>query len=103
MKPKQSTFTQTGFRIEGEVLINCWGGGQGLVVMDPTFIPIDTPITKSLLLSCINDGQFGCESIESAELTIYDDFGKGINTYNRNIDIPSFRPEYHQYFHRGIK
>ena len=84
MKPKQKIITQTGIVISGEVQINLWDGGQGAIPMDSTFLPNDK-ITSKNILRCINDGGFGCESIESGDIVIeimYDNYSR---EYNRAI------------------
>jgi len=82
---KELNIKQIGISVEGEALINLWGGGQGTISMDRTFLPLDKA-TKTNILRCVNDGGFGCESIESAEIDIYDVYEHHIaKIYNRTI------------------
>ena len=103
MKTKQVTLTQTGFFIEGTATINLWGGGQGEIPM--TKIRIDfEDFNKANLLGCVNDGQFGCESIEHAYVDIYNDFDHGAyQTYNRTIEIKGTHYRNKNYFCNGVE
>lgn len=69
MKPKTKTITQVDIIVSGEALINMWGGRQSEITMDKTFIPNDK-ISKDNILRCVNDGGFGCESIQRAFVEI---------------------------------
>ena len=75
---KELTIKHTGFLIAGTSLINLWGGGQGEVFMDET--TIDDPTTENII-KAVNDGRFGCESIESATVHLN-------AIYERGITIP---------------
>lgn len=94
MKTRQVTLTQTGYKISGEVAVNTWDGNGGTIIMDTTIIPLNQ-LTKEKLLSCINDGKFGVESINSAKVDIWDVFGEEYEEYNRTIVIDSL-PDYRQ-------
>ena len=101
MKAKQVTLTQTGYRISGTVTVTPWGGGQGTLDMESTFIPL-SQFNKTALLSCINDGRFGVESIDSADVDICLVFDDNYDEYDRTIHI-SGAPGYRQaLFCRGI-
>lgn len=60
---------QIGWYFDGEAVINFWGGGQGSVYMTPWTL-LDK-FSEEEMMKGINDGQFGCESIESADVSIY--------------------------------
>lgn len=64
-----------GYVIEGEAMLNLWGGGQGTVDMKCWFIPKDK-WCRATLLEGINDGGFGCQSIEWADVWIYKTYGE---------------------------
>ena len=98
---KTKTITQIGIVIGGEVVINHWGGGKGIVCMDTTFIQ-NIKITKDNILRCINDAQFGCESIESAIVNIYTRFDNGSTEFDRTIEINDLK-KYKHLVCRGIK
>lgn len=61
----------TDYIVEGEAVLNLWGGGQGRIAMDSYHIDEATP---EEICSNANDGQFGCESIEGIEGTIYKNY-----------------------------
>ena len=75
---KEITLKHTGYSVTGVALINLWGGGQGEVLMDE--VTIDEPTTENIR-NAVNDGQFGCESIESATVHLN-------AIYERGITIP---------------
>lgn len=86
---KTKTITQIGIEIQGWAIITMWGGGQGEIGMDKTFIP-NNEISKATILGAVNDGQFGCQSIDSAQIEIYyvyDDPLFGYKEYNRTLFI----------------
>jgi hypothetical protein len=77
---------QIGIVVGGEALINCWGGGQGIIEMDKKFIP-NGQITHNRILNAINDGQFGCESIECATVDLYIKYDNCSLEYDRTIQV----------------
>ena len=83
---KTVTLKQVGYLVGGESVINLWGGGSGSIQMDSTFIPLGK-MNKSNLLGCINDGGFGCESIDSADIYVYDKYEGGHKIFNRIIYV----------------
>jgi hypothetical protein len=65
-----------GFKITGTAIINVWGGEKGEIEMNSSFYEV-TPVknvipklTDIQIKEAINDGGFGCESIESALINI---------------------------------
>ena len=72
------TLKQKGYRVEGEVELNLWGGGTGSIDMQPT--DIDELTTENVIRS-INDNGFGCESFAGAEVDIYVLYEGGMKTY----------------------
>lgn len=85
---KKIELKQTGYYVSGRSWINLWGGGEGEIEMDGTFIPLDK-FSKDNLCSCINDGQFGCESIESADVDVYVQYENGFRVFDRTIFVTS--------------
>jgi hypothetical protein len=83
---KTKTINQIGIDVRGTSLLNLWGGGQGTIEMESYFLPYDK-ITHTNILRCVNDGQFGCESIESAEIDIYIIYDNGCSEYDRTITV----------------
>jgi len=101
--PKEArkiTLEQIGYMVDGEAMINLWGGGSGTIEMDKSRIPLRR-MSKDNLLRCVNDGQFGCESFQWADVSIYDLFEGGYKEYNRTIHIEA-RPARQKLFCLGI-
>jgi hypothetical protein len=89
-KKKQISLDHWGYELRGEALLNLWGGGQGTIEMSPVRIP-DHELTHTNIKRSINDNGFGCESVESATIVIYDVYGYGpaphYKEYNRTIEL----------------
>ncbi len=83
---KQKTIKQIGIVVKGEAVIVLWGGGKGTVKMDRTFIP-NGKITHTNIMRCVNDGGFGCESIESASIEIQIKYDNGSTEFERDIEL----------------
>lgn len=66
---KTITLNFSHFICNGTAQINLWGGGQGTVQMDS--FRISEGYTDDDLRDCLNDGGFGCESIDGAVIDIY--------------------------------
>ena len=75
MVAQQIILNHVGYSIEGEAILNLWGGGQGTIEMNTVRINKDE-LTVENILSAINDGQFGCESIDFATVDIYALYGE---------------------------
>lgn len=74
---KKITLKQVGYKFRGEATLNLWGGGLGVIQMDSwKGSNLDEDLIKG-----INDGQFGCESIDSAEVDIYEIYEQGFEKY----------------------
>jgi hypothetical protein len=73
-KTKTITLNFLSYRCSGEAVINHWGGGQGVVEMDSW--DCDT-LNKEDIVKGINDGRFGCESIDSATVYVCEHYDKG--------------------------
>ena len=97
---KTVTLKHVGYKIEGNAQIELWGGGYGGITMDSNTIKGN--VTKTKILGCINDGQFGCVSIEEAKVDIYDLYENGYTEYNRTITIKGTSAR-QKYFYNGIK
>lgn len=66
---KTITLHFSHFVCKGTSQINFWGGGKGTITMDP--FRISEGYTEENLKECINDGGFGCESIDGAVIDVY--------------------------------
>jgi hypothetical protein len=80
---KQIQLNQTGWLITGEAEIYLWGGGTCNIEMDKK--KIDGELTRKKLLSCVNDGRFGCEAILGAEIHVYELYEGGYTEYRTTI------------------
>mgnify|MGYP003316463622 CR=1 FL=1 len=72
---RQIVLNQIGYVVKGEALLNLWGGGQGTIPMNPTFIE---ELTTENVLKAINDNGFGCESYAGAEVSISVVYDRGV-------------------------
>jgi len=98
---KQVTLNQIGYEIRGTSTLKLWGGGEGEIKMDTSHI-VKLPLTKEKLLRCVNDGQFGCESIEEANIHIFDLYENGYVEHNRDVIVKGTITRNKKYFCRGI-
>jgi len=98
--PRKVTLKQVGYLVEGIAIINMWGGGRGFVDMDKRKLPLGK-MCKSNLLSCINDGRFGCESFEGADIMVSDLYENGYSEFNRTFYVKA-RPARQKLFCAGI-
>ena len=73
--PRQIVLNQIGYVVKGEALLNLWGGGQGTVPVNPTFIE---ELTTENVLKAINDNGFGCESFAGADVDICIAYERGV-------------------------
>jgi hypothetical protein len=93
-KNKQISLDHRGYELRGTALLNLWGGGQGEIEMNHVFIP-DHDLSHTNIKRSINDSGFGCESVESATIDIYDVYGYGptphYKKYNRTIEVNSLQ------------
>ena len=84
MAEKDITLKHVGYQCKGTALINLWGGGQSRVNMD-SWSP--KKIDRQNIAKGVNDGQFGCESIESAEVDVYDIYGRDIEQFKMRLNF----------------
>lgn len=81
---RQIVLNQIGYVVKGEALLNLWGGGQGTVLMNPTFIE---ELTTENVLKAINDNGFGCESYAGAEVSISIVYDRGVTEYFTSVSF----------------
>lgn len=93
---------QIGYLVGGLANINLWGGGQGEIEMHPKTIFLNE-LSKDNLLRCVNDGGFGCESIEDVTMDIFDLFENNYSEFNRTIIISGTSHRNKNLFCKGIK
>lgn len=56
------------FLVEGTVLVLLWLGEEGRITMSPFTLPLE--FDSDTLLAGINDGNYGCQQILEADLSI---------------------------------
>ena len=61
------------FEMNGISTIELWGGGLGYIQMDSTTFKADK-LTKAVMFANLNDGQFGCQKIKSAKVSVEQKF-----------------------------
>ena len=96
MAKEDITMKYVGIKIDGNAILNLWGGGQGSIEMETYFLEKKF-ISKDNILRCVNDNGFGCESIDSASISIWDVYrsacGEEITNYNRCIESNGVQSE----------
>lgn len=79
---KSVTLKHIGFRCGGTATLILWDGNQGDITMNSW----DTKTGDiDVIAKGVNDAQFGCESIESAEINIYDLYENNYTIFNKTI------------------
>ena len=84
MKTKQINLV--GVEVSGTATLSLWGGGDGCIEMDKTFLPLKFA-TKDNILRCVNDGGFGCEAITAADIDIYSIWNNGSREFERTLYV----------------
>ena len=85
---KTVTLKQVGYRCSGTAVVSCWFGGQGTIDMDSW----DTKNkSKKSVVKGVNDGQFGCESIESAIIYLDELYENDYTVHIDTIEVKSDR------------
>jgi len=85
---KQISLNLTHIKVRGSAVLNLWGGGQGKIKMDSVLIPVKN-FNKTAMLKAVNDGGFGCQSIESAEIHLFLVYNgqHGYEVFDRIIEV----------------
>jgi hypothetical protein len=84
MSEKSVTLKHIGYYCDGTAFLNLWGGGQGNIQMNAWSTQKGD---RKSIVKGINDGQFGCESIESAKVDVYDLYENGYKVYDNTIEF----------------
>ena len=84
MSMKTITLKQVGWYFEGEVVMDMWGGGQRSVCMKPWRTTGE--FSEEEMMCGINDGQFGCESIDSAIVQAYRLYEGGYKEFEQDYE-----------------
>lgn len=106
MKSIRKTVTKksVGLSINGISVIQLLGNNtEYLCDMEETFIPINKKLTKSLLLSCVNDNDYGCEHIVYATIEVFVCYDDTTIELFKTIKIDKNQcNNYQHYFKKGI-
>lgn len=81
---KTITLEHIGYVCGGTAYLTLWGGGNGSIEMDEWRI-MKEKLSNSDIATGINDGQFGCVSIDKAEVYIYELYNGGHKEYLKTI------------------
>ncbi len=79
---KSITLKHVGYRCKGTAMLNLWGGGQGTMEMESWDVKKGD---RDSIAKGINDNGFGCESIVSAEVDVYDLYENNYTVYDNTI------------------
>jgi len=78
---------QIGWYFEGEAEITLWGGTEGTIDMKPW--QIEDEFDEAEMMKGINDGQFGCQSIDGAVVNVYRLYENGYKEYEDDFEYDS--------------
>lgn len=81
---KTKTIKKIGYRIEGEVSFNFWGGGEGVGEMQPFEIyhpELELEDLEKIIPQGLNDNGFGVESFNWAKVDIYELYEYGVTEH----------------------
>ena len=81
---KSITLKHVGRHCRGTATLNLWGGGVGTVDMDSWETEKGS---RKEIVKGVNDGQFGCESIQSATVEVFDLYEGGHKVYDGTINF----------------
>lgn len=79
------TLKQIGYRFAGTAMLNLWGGSQGAI--DMKLWTTQGEFDRKKMIEGINDGEFGCESIEFAEVFVEKLFENGYTEHDTMIIV----------------
>jgi hypothetical protein len=83
---KEVTLKHKGFVFGGKAWLTLWGGGTGTIEMTE-WTSNSTTLNQSDILRGINDGQFGCQSIDKAEVEVYELYENGYREHLKTVTI----------------
>jgi len=95
---KSITLEQTGWEVSGEVYVTLWGSGGGVIHMTPSFVPLGQ-LTRDNIHRSINDGRFGVQSIDRADVEISEVYGNPsfrescVVSYRATLDVRHPNPD----------
>lgn len=92
------TLKQIGWTIRGQAFVTTWYGRQGIADMKPTFVPLGK-LTRDKVHCSINDGGFGAQSIDRADVEVYRTYENHYHEFGRVLEVEN--PD-HKLTKRGI-
>ena len=88
---------QIGYRIHGITILTDWYGQRGYIEMKS--FDLDK-LTEKGIREGINDAEFGCQSIDGADITICELYEENVEKFleNRTININITKKEFDKVF-----
>jgi len=90
---KEVTLKQIGIRLEGTTKIIDWYGHTGYIEMNPVILDNKENVTEDEIKLELNDGGFGCQSIEGAIVDVFILFENGYKELDRSETIGNITDE----------
>ena len=78
---KTMTVQAIGFQIVGLTALALWGGGEGVIPMEPVKLAQESFPTQEQIRDAINDNGFGVECMEGAIVRVDTLYEHGARTY----------------------
>ena len=76
MATKTMTVQAIGFQIVGMTALALWGGGEGVIPMEPVELTQESFPTEEQIREAINDNGFGVECMEGAVVRVESTWAK---------------------------
>jgi len=90
---KEVILKQIGIQLEGTVKIIGWYNNAGYIEMNPVTLDNKEDVTNDEIKDELNDGGFGCQSIEGAIVDVFILFENGYKELNRSETIGNITDE----------
>ena len=78
---KTMTVQAIGFQIVGMTALALWGGGEGVIPMEPVKLAQESFPTEEQIREAINDNGFGVQAMEGAVVRVDTIWEHGAKTY----------------------
>ncbi len=78
---KTMTVQAIGFQIVGMTALALWGGGEGVIPMEPVKLAQESFPTEEQIREAINDNGFGVQAMEGAVVRVDTLYEHGAKTY----------------------
>ena len=80
---KTLTVKAIGFQVVGMTALALWGGGEGVIPMEPVRLAQESFPTQEQIREAINDNGFGVECMEGAVVRVDTLYEHGAKTYGK--------------------